>query len=127
MTDLLARLRSPSMIVSSTVMLPPKWEALCHAVDSRPDGIQLTRRRGEDLPKGWQEIWELVEAGYLENSMTVRDPATGVVDYTFKATSSGVTRWSEGSGDLTPPPPREPKKPRRKRGAKVHNEHTKSV
>ncbi len=118
MTDLLARLRSTSIVKSSLHPTPEKFEALEHLEAQTGRKVVMVRNKGEDLPKGWEQMWEMQEAGWVEltEQRNLQDPPR--VEYHFSLTSKGYNTYLDLKGVAIPPPPpsSHEKKPRRRRG-----------
>lgn len=116
--DLLARLSSTGMVKSPVHMTPAKFEALEHMEGKPSRAVVLVRERGKDLPSGWEQLWEMVEAGWVSNTAMKRDDALGMVYFTFQMTDVGYQKWLAQKGiEILPPPPASvPRKPRRRKG-----------
>lgn len=94
MTDLLARLKSPSVVKSSREMTPEKMEALEHMALN--GSVSITRARGQEPPPAWEVLWGLVEAGWAREVGSY-DTATAIRKWEFFITTEGRAEWTRAN------------------------------
>ncbi len=94
MTDLLARLKSPSVVKSSREMTPEKMEALEHMALN--GSVTLSRKRGDEPTAAWEVLWGLVEAGWAREVGSY-DVPTATRKWEVFITTEGRAEWTRAN------------------------------